>query len=85
MASMVVDMAKTYGHCPELARVQLGVASEFVLAAIKPHGRLMGIIYADNLYSRVPVTADQIKYFSFFIDQTEINPKNTATSSTGVV
>jgi diguanylate cyclase (GGDEF)-like protein len=51
---------------------RLGVASQFVLAAINPHGKKLGLIYADNLYSRTPITAEQLKYFSFFIDQTAL-------------
>jgi len=51
---------------------ELGVAPEFVLAVIRPHGKLMGLIVADNLYSRSPITQEQQITFNFFTGQTAL-------------
>jgi len=53
---------------PSLQR--LTDADEFVLAAVRPHGQILGLIFADNRYSRVPVSPGRLKYFDFFVDQT---------------
>ncbi|MFH1811604.1 MAG: GGDEF domain-containing protein [Pseudomonadota bacterium] len=50
----------------------LGPAEEFLLAAIKPHGKLMGLIYADNVYNRAPIPPERITLCRFFIDQTAL-------------
>jgi diguanylate cyclase (GGDEF)-like protein len=53
---------------PSLGR--LTDASEFVLAAVRPHGQILGLIFADNRYSRAPITPARLHYFDFFVDQT---------------
>jgi diguanylate cyclase (GGDEF)-like protein len=58
--------------------VKLGASGEFVLAALKPHGKTLGLILADNRYNRAPVFPDQLAYFSFFIDQTALVWENLA-------
>jgi diguanylate cyclase (GGDEF)-like protein len=45
-------------------------ADEFVLAAVRPHGQILGLIFADNRYSRAPITPGRLHYFDFFVDQT---------------
>ncbi|MBI5544955.1 MAG: hypothetical protein HY901_13780, partial [Deltaproteobacteria bacterium] len=56
----------------------LDASGEFVLAALKPHGKTMGLILADNRYNRAPVFTDQLAYFAFFIDQTALVWENLA-------
>lgn len=56
----------------------LGAEGEFVLAALKPHGKTLGLILADNRYNRAPVFPDQLAYFAFFIDQTALVWENLA-------
>ena len=57
---------------------RLDVGGEYVLAALKPHGRTLGLVLADNRYNRSPVFPDQLAYFSFFIDQTALVWENLA-------
>jgi len=57
---------------------QLATSGEYVLAALKPHGRTMGLIFADNLYNRAPISDGQLKHLSFFIDQTALVWENLA-------
>jgi diguanylate cyclase (GGDEF)-like protein len=61
---------------PGLAR--LDVRDEWVLAALRPHGRLLGFILADNRHNRAPVSANQLGHLSFFIDQTSLVWENLA-------
>ena len=44
----------------------------FVLAAIGSHGHVRGLLFADNRYSRQPVTPEQRSYIGFYIDQTAL-------------
>ncbi|HEY3353177.1 MAG TPA: GGDEF domain-containing protein [Polyangia bacterium] len=57
---------------PSLAAAGLGQAGELVLAAIAPHGKVLGLVLADNVYSRAPVSPDQLTTFRFFLDQTAL-------------
>jgi len=52
--------------------------AEFVLAALKPHGKTLGLILADNRFNRAPVFPDQLSYLGFFIDQTALVWENLA-------
>jgi len=60
----------------ELAR--LDVRDEYVLAVLRPHGRTLGLVLADNRHNRLPVSPDQFSHFSFFIDQTALVWENLA-------
>ncbi|MBI5160108.1 MAG: GGDEF domain-containing protein [Micrococcales bacterium] len=51
---------------------RMGLAPEFVLAAVRPHGRLLGLVVADNLYSGATVAESGLDDFAFFIDQTAL-------------
>lgn len=66
----------TAPQSPGLSR--LGVSGEFVLAALKPHGRTLGLILTDNRFSRAAVFPDQLEYLSFFTDQTALVWENLA-------
>jgi diguanylate cyclase (GGDEF)-like protein len=55
---------------PSLAA--LGTAKEFVLASIHPHGRLLGLLFADNLYSGSPIRRDLLEHIALFVDQTAL-------------
>jgi diguanylate cyclase (GGDEF)-like protein len=59
---------------PVLARLATG--DEYVLAVVRPHGHTLGLLYADDLYSRAPLTADRLSYFGFFVSQTAIAWEN---------
>lgn len=52
---------------PGLAR--LGVAREFLLAAIRPHGRVMGLLFADDVYAPAPIDRERLELAALFIDQ----------------
>ncbi|MBU1243977.1 GGDEF domain-containing protein [Myxococcota bacterium] len=60
----------------DLAR--LDVRDEYVLAVLRPHGRILGLVLADNRHNRLPVSTDQFSHFSFFIDQTALVWENLA-------
>jgi len=47
----------------------LGVAPEFLLAAIQPHGRVLGLLFADDLYSPTPIDAERMQLGRLFLDQ----------------
>ncbi len=66
----------TAPQSPGLSR--LGVSGEFVLAALKPHGRTLGLILTDNRFNRAAVFPDQLEYLSFFTDQTALVWENLA-------
>ncbi len=51
---------------------RFGVASEYVLAAIKPHKKVLGFVVADSLYSGQGVSDEQLTCSAFFIDQTAL-------------
>jgi diguanylate cyclase (GGDEF)-like protein len=55
---------------PTLAR--LTESGDFVLGAVRPHGRTLGLIFADNLYSQARITPGRLHYFDFFVDQTAL-------------
>jgi diguanylate cyclase (GGDEF)-like protein len=55
---------------PSLA--ELGTAREFVLASIHPHGRLLGVLFADNVYSGAPIRRDLLEHIALFVDQTAL-------------
>lgn len=50
----------------------LGTAREFVLASIHPHGRLLGLLFADNVYSGSPIRRDLLEHIALFVDQTAL-------------
>lgn len=54
----------------ELAR--LGASGEFVLAAVRSHGELLGLIFADNCYSKKHITNDQQEHLRLYVDQTAL-------------
>jgi hypothetical protein len=49
--------------------VRLSPARQFVLAVIQTHGRRRGLIFADNVYSGGQVSAGQLRFLPFYIDQ----------------
>jgi len=55
---------------PELGR--LGASGELVLAAVRSHGELLGLIFADNCYSKERITKDQLEHLRFYVDQTAL-------------
>lgn len=55
---------------PSLA--ELGIAREFVLASIHAHGRLLGLLFADNVYSGAPIRRDLLEHIALFVDQTAL-------------
>jgi diguanylate cyclase (GGDEF)-like protein len=50
----------------------LGAKKEFVLASIHPHGRLLGVLFADNVYSGDPIRRDMLEHIKLFVDQTAL-------------
>ena len=57
---------------------QLDILGPFVLATLCPHGRILGIILADNRHNGEPVSPDQVHHLAFFIDQTSLVWENLA-------
>ncbi len=57
---------------------RLDVRGEFVLASLRPHGRTLGLVLADNRHNREPVTQDRLRHLAFFIDQTALVWENLA-------
>lgn len=58
------------------SRLELG--QEVIVAPLRPHGRLLAAVMADNLYSGTKFTADQIDYFGLFTDHTALAWENLA-------
>lgn len=56
----------------------LDVASETIVAALRPHGKMLGAVAADNRYNGAPISQDQRDYFSLFTDQTALAWENLA-------
>lgn len=50
----------------------LDATSGFVLAAIRSHGEVRGLLFADNRYTGTPPTAEQLSHLGFWIDQTAL-------------
>jgi len=51
---------------------RLGPTSGFVLAAIRSHGRVRGLLFADNRWSGAPVAPEQLSHIGFYTDQTAL-------------
>ena len=54
------------------------IAEETIVATLRPHGRLLGVVMADNRYNGAPISQDQRDYFSLFTDQTALAWENLA-------
>lgn len=50
----------------------LDASRGFVLAAIRAHGRVRGLLFADNRYSGAPVAAEQLAHVGFYVDLTAL-------------
>jgi diguanylate cyclase (GGDEF)-like protein len=51
-------------------------AAEFVLAAVRPHGQILGLLFADNRYSRAPITPARLHHFDLLVGQTAMAWEN---------
>jgi diguanylate cyclase (GGDEF)-like protein len=51
---------------------QLSPARQYALAAIQTHDKRRGLLFADNLYSGTPVSSEQLRFLSLYIDQTAL-------------
>jgi diguanylate cyclase (GGDEF)-like protein len=51
---------------------KLDPVNGFVLAAIRSHGHVRGLLFADNRYSKSPITKEQLEHIGFWIDQTAL-------------
>lgn len=54
------------------AFARLDATAGFVLAAIRAHGHVRGLLFADNRWSGEPVTPGQLAHIGFYIDQTAL-------------
>ncbi|MBX3232030.1 MAG: GGDEF domain-containing protein [Labilithrix sp.] len=52
---------------PELVR--LDASGEMVLGAVRTRGELLGLIFADNCYSKERITRDQLEHVRLYVDQ----------------
>lgn len=50
----------------------LDAEAGFALAAVRPHGKVLGLVFADNRWSGAPVSDEQLAHFGFYIDQTAL-------------
>lgn len=57
---------------------RLSPARQFVLAVIQMHGRRRGLIFADSVYSGAQVSAEQLRFLRFYIDQLALIWENLA-------
>ncbi len=62
----------------ELIGRPLDIAEETIVAALRPHGKMLGVAVADNRYNGAPISRDQRDYFSLFTDQTALAWENLA-------
>jgi diguanylate cyclase (GGDEF)-like protein len=51
------------------ALAALGPAPEFVLAAVRPHGEILGLIFVDDVFGQQPIGAQRVRDLEFFVDQ----------------
>lgn len=74
VASALVDPGYVYISKPPSnpSLSLLDATNGFVLAAIRSHGHVRGLLFADNRYSRSSVTAEQLSHIGFYIDQTAL-------------
>lgn len=56
----------------EDVRVALGASEEMVLAPIQARGEILGLIFADNCYSKERITKDQLEHLRLYVDQTAL-------------
>jgi diguanylate cyclase (GGDEF)-like protein len=47
----------------------LGPAEEFVLAAVRPHGEILGLIFVDDVFGQQPIGPQRVRDLEFFVDQ----------------
>lgn len=47
----------------------LGASGEFVLQAIQPHGRLLGLLWCDDRFSGAPIEPDRLAALATFVEQ----------------
>lgn len=65
---------RTTPHNPALR--ELGAGGEYVVAVIRSRKKEPGFIFADNLYTRSPITSAHVRFFRFFMDQTALVLEN---------
>lgn len=56
---------------------QLGPAEEFVLAAVRPHGEVLGLIFVDDAFEDRAIGAERIGDLEFFVDQAALVWENS--------
>ena len=54
----------------------LGAAQEFVLAALRPHGEVLGLIYVDDAFGNRPIGAERVRDLEFFVEQAALVCEN---------
>jgi len=47
----------------------LGPAREFVLAAVRPHGEILGLIFVDDVFGDRPIDPERVRDLELFVDQ----------------
>jgi diguanylate cyclase (GGDEF)-like protein len=47
----------------------LGPAAEFVLAAVRPHGEILGLIFVDDVFGNQAIGPERVRDLEFFVDQ----------------
>ena len=49
---------------------------EFVLAALRPHGEVLGLIYVDDAFDNRPIEAERVRDLEFFVEQAALVCEN---------
>jgi diguanylate cyclase (GGDEF)-like protein len=44
-------------------------ATDFVLAAVRPHGETLGLIFVDDVFGEQPIDPERVRDLEFFVDQ----------------
>ncbi len=72
-AALAAPGAMTFTGAPvNPVLAALDATCGFVLAAIRGHGHLRGLLFADNRYTHMPVSAEQLAHVGFYTDQTAL-------------
>jgi diguanylate cyclase (GGDEF)-like protein len=56
----------------------LGPAEEFVLAAVRPHGEVLGLIFVDDAFEDREIGAERVGDLEFFVDQAALVWENSS-------
>ena len=56
-------------HPVNASMAALGAGEEFVLAAVRPHGEVLGLIFVDDVFGKQPIGPERVRDLEFFVEQ----------------